>query len=139
MSASARALNLLNVTLAAAVTGVVGTAVGIAGAKYLTVEAILTVAGGGTTCKVWIQTTLDGGATWIDIMNFAFTTSSASKVSSVVATTALAAAATPGDATLGDNLIVSGLLGSQFRAKYTTTGTYTGATTLKVTGVASSQ
>lgn len=139
MSSRARALNLLNVTLAAAVTGVAGVAVGMAGARYLTVEAILTVVGGGTTVKIWIQTTLDGGVTWIDVMNFAFTNTTASKISAVVASTALAAAGTPGDATLADNTILSGLLGSQFRAKYTTTGTFTGATTLKVTGVASSQ
>lgn len=138
MGANAKAVNLLNVTLAAAVAAVPGPTVGVDGAKYLTVEAILTVVGGGTTVKVWIQTTLDGGATWIDIMSFAFTNSTASKVSAVSVNTALAAAGTPGSGSLADNTILSGLIGSQLRALYTTTGTFTGATTLKVTGVASS-
>lgn len=133
-----KAVNLLNVTLAAAVSAVPGTAVGIDGAKYLAIEATLTVVGGGTTARVWVQTTLDGGATWIDIMDFSFTNSTASKVSAVSVTTALAAATTPGSGALTANTILSGLLGSQLRALYTTTGTFTGATTLKVSGVASS-
>ncbi len=79
-----------------------------------------------------MQTSVDGGASWIDIMNFSFTTAAASKVSAVVGTTALAAAAVPGDGALASNTILSGLLGDRLRLKYVTTGTYTGASSLAV-------
>lgn len=130
-------MDLLSVTLTTAVTASVTDAITkLSGMGYLTVEAILTYGSGGTSTKVWVQTSLDQGTTWIDVMCFAFTTSSASKVSAVVSTTALAAGATPTDGTLADNTILSGLLGDRIRLKYTTTGTYAGGTTLVVSAVA---
>jgi len=124
-------------TITTAVTGTTTTPETVmAGMKYLCVEAQFTYGSSGTTAKVWVQTSLDGGVTWIDVMNFAFTTASASKVSAVVTSTALAAGATPTDGTLADNTIVSGLLGDRVRLKYTTTGTYAGGTSLRVDGVA---
>lgn len=105
----------------------------LAGAKYLAVEAVFVRAAGGGTADVYIQTSLDGGVTWIDIMNFHFTTATATKVSAVVLSTALAAAVTPGDGALASDTILSGLLGSQLRCKYVSAGTvYTGATSLAV-------
>lgn len=125
----------LSITAAGTVTGPTVIPI-LPGAKFLTVEAIFTYGSGGTTCKAFIQTSLDGGLTWIDIMCLAFTTATASKVSSVAMTTALAAGITPGDAALADNTILSGLLGDRFRVKVVSAGTYAGGTTLKVTGVA---
>lgn len=104
-------------------------------AKYLAVEAVFLYGAGGTATKCYIQTSLDGGATWIDIMTLSFTTSAASKVSAVVLQTALAAAVTPGDGALTDNTILSGLIGDRIRAKVVTTGTYTGATSIAVYAV----
>lgn len=130
-----RVVFLAATTIAAAVAGITSTPkTGLAGAQYVAIESIFLYGAGGTTTKVWLQTSLDGGATWIDIANHAFTTAALSKVSAVVSTTALAAGATPGDAALADNTIVSGLFGDRFRVKYTTTGTYTGATSLAVYG-----
>lgn len=112
-------------------------AVPIPNAEYLAVQATLTVASGGGTIDVYVQTSLDGGVTWIDIMNFHFTTSTATKVSAVVTTTALAAAVTPSDGSLASGTILSGLLGGYLRAKYTSGGTAYGAgTTLQVDAVA---
>lgn len=114
-----------------------GTAVtGLAGATYLAVEAIFAWGSGGTAAKVYVQTSLDGGTTWIDIMCFAFATAIASKVSAVTVNIALAAAGTPGDGALADNTILTGLIGDQIRAKVVTTGTYAGGTTLSVHAVA---
>lgn len=129
-----RAILLASTTITTAVTGVTSTPVVFKGgsAQYVAVQAKLTYGSGGTTVKAWVQTSLDGGTTWNDIMNFAFTTATATKQSAVVSTTALAAAVTPGDAALGDNLILSGLIGDRIRVKYTTTGTYAGGTTLKL-------
>jgi len=100
--------------------------------RALTVEFIFTYGADGTTCKSWLQTSLDGGTTWIDIANAAFTTSTASKVYNLSGLTAKTTAATPTDGSLADNTAVDGLLGDLFRVKTTTTGTYSGSTTLVV-------
>ncbi len=108
----------------------------VGGAKYLICEAILVVAGGGTTAKAYVQTSVDQGATWFDIICFAFTTSTASKIAAVSADIAFAASAyvplTPGAGALADNTCLQGLLGDRFRVSYVTTGTFTGASTLAV-------
>lgn len=136
-SAQQRALVLVpQTTIADAVSGVVGDTILIpAGTKNLAVQARFLYGSGGTTAKAWVQTSLDNGATWIDVMNFAFTTAAATKVSAVNTTTALAAGATPTDGSLADNTILSGFLGDRIRVKFTTTGTYGGATSLKITAV----
>lgn len=123
-------------TIGAALTGVVTTPIrGIAGAKYLGAQGILTVSGGGTTCKVWVQTSFDFGVTWFDILSLAFTNATLTKVGSIGAYIG-ATPATPTDGTLADNTANQGLLGSVVRLKITTTGVFTGATTLQVTGQA---
>lgn len=126
---------LVNETIAAALTAVLrGTSPGLVGLKGLTVEANFTYGSGGTNLKVWIQTSLDGGSNWIDIMNFAFTTTSGRKISTVDMDAA-ATVVVPTDGTLGDDLIVDGILGDRIRAKVTTTGTYAGVTTLVVNAI----
>jgi hypothetical protein len=125
-----------NAAITTALTGVAGTPlIGLVGMKALTAQAVFTTTSGGTSADVWVQTSLDLGATWIDIMNFHFTTTSASKVSAVVNTTALAAAVTPGSGALASNTILSGLLGDRVRTLTTTVGTYVG-TSLEVDVVA---
>lgn len=109
----------------------------LGGLNYLVVESIFTYGSGGTTAKVWIQTSFDGGTTWCDIASHAFTTATASKMSAL--TTAIAPATqaqAPTDATLADNTVNNGLLGDRVRMKITTTGTYGGSTTLKIVGYA---
>lgn len=106
----------------------------LSGMTYLVVQAKFLYGAGGTTANAYIQTTIDG-TNWIDIMNFSFTTAAATKISSVVSTTALTAVTAPTDGSLTANTIVSGLLGFGLRLKYVTTGTYSGATSLAVYGV----
>lgn len=131
-----RCVLLPTTTVGAAVTGSVVSAVtGLAGMKYYLMESIFVVSGGGTTMKVWLQTSVDGGVTWFDIMNHAFTTSTLSKVGSCGAYIGLTPA-TPTDGSLADNTATQGLLGDRVRVKYTSTGTFTGATTLTVYGLA---
>ena len=127
---------LAQTTIAAAVSAQVGSTFKFSDAvKYLLVEAALVYGAGGTTVKVWIQTRVAGG-TWRDIMCLAFTTAAATKWSAVVSSTALAAAITASDGALADDTILNGFLGSEFRVKYTTTGTYTGTTHLTVRATA---
>lgn len=104
---------------------------GAGGAKYVSATAKLVVGGGGTTTKVFVQTSLDGGVTFFDIMCFAFTTGTLSKVGAV-SSDIVATVTTPAAGTLSDNTVLNGVIGSQFRVQYVTTGTYTGTTTLAV-------
>lgn len=125
---------LLDATLGAAVTAV------IAGPpqpihpypiRGLSLYAVLTVAGGGTTAKAWVQTSFDNETTWVDIANIALTTATAVRVYNLT-DVAVSSIATPTDGTLADNTSVNGLLGPSYRVKLTTTGTYTGATTFRI-------
>jgi len=94
--------------------------------KYVLAQAAFTYQAGGTDVTAYVQTSLDGGTTWIDIMAFNFTTATATKISKVSLPIALAAAATPTDGSLTDDTILDGVIGDRVRVKYTTTGTYTG-------------
>ncbi len=127
---------LMSATLAAAVTGDVTAGVfPIDRTESLTLHAIITVAGGGTTAKAWVQTSFDGGTTWVDIASFAFTTSTATRLYHLTPV-AVTSIATPGDAALADNTAVNGLIGDRLRVKLTTTGTYTGASSFVVRALA---
>lgn len=99
--------------------------------KVLTVHASFTYGSAGTNAKAWIQTSFDNGSTWIDVMCFAFTTSTAQKVAQV-GNFASTAVVTPTDGSLADNTVVGGILGPLLRVKVTTVGTYADSTTLKL-------
>lgn len=108
------------------------------GTKALAVQVNFTYGSGGTSAKLYIQTSLDRGVTWIDIACFALTTATARRASVVHLNTALAANITPADAALADNTILNGLLGDRVRTKLTTVGTYAGNTRIQVDAVAKS-
>jgi hypothetical protein len=124
-------------TIAAAVTGRVGEVHMLPhGVTSLSAQGTFLYGAGGTTCKAWLQTSLDGGATWIDIANFAYTTAAARTVHSVKTNTVVAANYVATDGTLADNTIKDGILGDRIRVKVTTTGTYSGASSVSVTAIA---
>lgn len=102
--------------------------------KMITVWGAFVHGAAGTTCKAWLQTSFDDGATWVDIVCFAFTTASANRVTQVNNFVA-AAVVTPVDGALADNTIVNGILGPRLRLKITTTGTYTTDTTLAISAM----
>lgn len=133
-AASRTQIILPTTTITTAVTGVTTGSVNMSlvDVNALTLEAIFTYGSGGTTAKFWIQTRLGASGSWTDIANFAFTTASADKFSSLCNYIALAAATAKTDATLADNTILNGLLGDEIRVKYTTTGTYAGGTTILI-------
>jgi hypothetical protein len=107
----------------------------LVGMQYLVVEALFVRASGGTSVDAYVQTSIDGGATWVDIANFHFTTSTATKVAVIARNIALAAAITPTDGSLAANSKVDGLLGDRIRLKYSSSGTYGGWTYLAVSAV----
>jgi len=135
-------LPLLAATLITApVTGVVTGEIPIGAwaseipAHYLPIKADFTYGSGGTNVTAYVQTSLDEGVTWADIASFQFTTASASRVSALSIFVALAAAIVVTDGALTANTILNGLLGDRLRVKYTTTGTYAGGTSLKISAV----
>lgn len=100
--------------------------------ESLAIYAKFTYGSGGTTFSAWIQTSHDGGLTWMDIANVSGTTSSLKAIYNLSAMTVVATSATITDGALAANTAVDGLLGTLYRGKITTTGTYAGATTLAV-------
>lgn len=134
---SQRIVLLAPLTIGAAV-GATGTTpvTKLGGMKYLVAEAIFLYGAGGTNVTAYVQTSLDGGATWVDIIAFQFTTAALSKMAAVSADVAFAASAyvpiAPTDGTLTANTSVQGILGDRIRLKYVTTGTYSGVTSLAV-------
>ena len=85
-----------------------------------------TATGGGGTCKVYVQTSLDDGATWYDVASFAFTTASDVKYANIDGFAQVAAAAVS-TGTLADNTNRHGLLSDRLRYVVTTAGTAYGA------------
>ncbi len=127
---------LAALTIGAAVAATATTPVLLLGGmRYLAVQAKFLYGAGGTTVNAYIQTSLDAGLSWFDIMQFAFTTAAATKISVVQAGIALTPVTVPGDGALTANTIVDGVLGDRLRLKYVTTGTYTGASSLAVDAV----
>jgi hypothetical protein len=123
-------------TIGAAVpVGLSPVILGMAAMKSLIVQATFVYGAGGTTCKAWVQTSFDKGGSWVDIINFAFLLASAKKISAVKQSTVVAGAYVGTDGTLADDTIKDGLLGDRLRVRYTTTGTYTGLTTLALSAV----
>ncbi|QIG92883.1 hypothetical protein [Bradyrhizobium sp. 6(2017)] len=108
-----------------AITGEAQTAfTDLGGIQAATIEAQFQYGSGGTTAKVWVQVSLDLGQTWIDVACFAFTTASATKVINLSGMTPVTTAITPSDGAMADNTYQDGIMGSSWRAKVTTTGTY---------------
>jgi hypothetical protein len=94
-----------------------------------------TYGSGGTTADAWVQTSLDGGATWTDVANFHFLLASARKALNLSSLTVVASFA-PSDGTLAADTVKDGILGSLWRCKFTTTGTYAGGTVMRVDAIA---
>ena len=84
---------------------------------------------GGTSVKVDIETSLDG-TSWIPIARFAFTTASAEKLFNLSGLTPKTTVVVP--VTLSDDTCLDGILGDRLRAKITSTGTYSGNTSISV-------
>lgn len=117
--------NLCNRAITAALTGETQTAIdGLEGILAATIQCRFAYGSGGTAAKAYVQTSVDGGETFIDVACFAFTTSSGVKVINLSGLTPVTTPITPSDAALADNTFVDGILGSIWRVRLTTTGTY---------------
>lgn len=86
-------------------------------------------AGAGTTCAVIIQTSINQGDDWIDIARFDFTTANRSVVCNL---SGLLSKAVTAFAALSSEGVNDGILGDRLRAKVTSTGAYSGNTSVSV-------
>ena len=104
-------------------------------AKSATIQCNFVYGSGGTSADLWVQTSVDGGTTWTDIAECGFTTSSVRKLYNLSGLTPVTTVYPATDGTLAANTAKDGILGTWYRAKWTTVGTYAG-TTLTVDVVA---
>lgn len=101
----------------------------LGGMSKLVAFASFDYGSGGTTVAAVIQTSLDQGQTWIDIIRFDFTTADR-KAHAAVGLFAAGAVTTL--AALGSEGKLDNVLGDRLRCKVTSTGTYAGNTSLAV-------
>jgi hypothetical protein len=119
--------NLADRALTTAINEAQTAIIGLDGMTAATIQARLAMGSGGTTAKVYIQTSLDQGTTWIDVACLAFTTTGATKLVNLSGLTAKTAPASPTDGAMADDTCLDGVLGDRLRAKIVTTGTYSSA------------
>lgn len=124
--------DLGTIAVTTAVTGQSSTPItGLGKVQSLSLIARLTYTSGGTTIKVYVQTSLDQGSTWYDIKQFAFTTAGAVKGAAILSGSAVTTTAlTTG--TASDDTAVQGIVGDQLRYVVTSTGTYAAGTSVDV-------
>jgi len=97
---------------------------GFEGVLGLNVQLSMSYGSGGTTAKIYLQTSIDEGTTAIDIACVACTTSSVTKLYNLSGLTPKTTALTPSDGSLTDDTAVDGVLGDRFRIKVVVVGTY---------------
>ena len=85
---------------------------------------------GGTAIKAYLQTSLDGGTTVVDIACVVFGTASEVAALNLSALTPKTTAIVPTDGALSDDTALDGILGDRLRLKVVSTGTYAGSTVL---------
>lgn len=119
---------LLDIAIPAAGTYTGTATAGVGNAAYLLIQAKFVRGSGGTSVTAYVQTSVDGGTTWIDVATFAFLTTSATKLHRILATNAFTAATVPTDGTLASDTILDGAIGDMLRVKYVVVGTYAAST-----------
>lgn len=121
----------LTIAAATPVAGTICTAItGLTAMQSLTVSMRFVYGSGGTTTKVYLQTSIDGGNVWDDIACWSLTTASATKRWNFSAQTPVLTPITPTDGAMADNTTQDGILGDRVRLKVITTGVYAGNTLL---------
>ncbi len=129
-------LQLMSETITTAQTASVKTAVnGLARAKSVGIQFNFTYGSSGTSVDAYVQTSFDGGITWVDIAEFSGTTSSLRKLYNLSALTPVTTIYVATDGSLSANTAKDGFIGDQLRVKFTSVGTYAGTTTMAIHAV----
>jgi hypothetical protein len=126
---------IATIPITTAVTGATTAAIGYGanGIGGLYVITDFAYGSGGTSGKVYVQTSLDG-TTWVDLVCMTFLTASKSRFHNV-GRTSITTPYIATDGTLADDSVKDGVLSLILRTKLTTLGTYAGGTTLTVTAI----
>lgn len=99
---------------------------------YLAIQTKFNYGSGGTTCKVFLQTSFDDGVTWIDVVCQPFTTAILKAVSAICKFIAPGTQSfAPVTGALADSTVVNGVFGTRWRLQIVSVGTYA-ATTVDV-------
>lgn len=122
-AASDLSITVAGTTICTAITG-------LTGMLALRVALDFVWGSGGTSVKVYVQTSDDGNV-WDDIACWAVATASASKRWNFSALTPVITPVTPTDGAMADNTAQDGILGMRVRLKVVVTGTYAGSTLLR--------
>lgn len=112
--------------------------VSLEGLLALTVQPRFSWGSGGTTCKLYLQTSVDDGNTAADFACVAFgNAASENPILNFSKLTPKLTQIVPTDGALADDTALDGIISTLVRCKVVTTGTYAGSTTLTVSGDAS--
>lgn len=103
---------------------------GISSAVGMAVLLRLAYGSGGTTIRVYLQTSLDGGTTYMDIACVLFGAAAKAVVLNFSSLTPKTTQVVPTDGTLADDTAIDGIIGDRLRLKVVSTGLYTGSTVL---------
>jgi len=101
---------------------------GLDGVGAITVQVRMSYGSGGTLANVYIQTSLDQGATYVDLANVLLGTASEVAIINLSGMTPKTTQINPTDGALADDTCIDGILGDRFRAKVISAGTYAGQT-----------
>ncbi len=99
--------------------------------RHLTAQAQLVGGTSGTSIDAWLQTSIDGEATWIDIAQFHVTNTPVILVVNLSAQTPVGSF-TPTDGSMSSNAVKDGIIGSKLKVKWSSVGTYATGTTFTV-------
>lgn len=115
----------------------VSDAVELDGILALTIKARFAWGSGGTSCRLYIQSSSDDEATWDDVACILFASAPESPLLNLSKLTPKTTQLVPTDGAMADDTAVDGIITARMRCKIVTTGTYGGSTILSVSGDAS--
>ena len=100
------------------------------GALSASIEAKFAWGAGGTSVTAYVQTSLDGGQTWMDVVALQFTTTSATSVVNLSGLTPKTTPVTPTNQSLSAGTCVDGFIGDRWRVVVVVVGSYSASTLL---------
>lgn len=121
---------LTSFALGSAVTGGTagGTVTGLFDSVVIGAGFDFVYGSGGTAGTVWLQTSYDDGASWMDLCAFNFATASQKRYAAFNQSQFGTVVSTPTDASMAGSAIATFAPGNLLRARYSNTGTYSGST-----------
>lgn len=92
------------------------------------IQCVLTYGSGGTSADFYVQTSLNGGGTWVDMANFHYTTSGGASIINLSSLTPKTTQYTPTNKAISANSSVDGIIGDRLMVSYVIVGSYSTTT-----------